>query len=111
MLEFCCNFGGGIIDWKLFVVGGGLGFYFNSVKNLVEIFDGEKGKWIKLLLMKWKCYGCVVVVWKRKFFVVGGCDKSGFDVLEVEVFDLEGYVWLNFFLLFVGYFLCWVKIV
>lgn len=51
------------------------------------------------------------MVWKRKFFVVGGCDKSGFDVLEVEVFDLEGYVWLNFFLLFVGYFLCWVKIV
>lgn len=111
MLEPRCNFGGGIIDRKLLVVGGGSGFYFNSAKNSAEIFDGEKGKWTKLPPMKRKRYGCAAVAWKRKLFVVGGCDKSGTDVLEVEAFDLEGHVWLNFPPLPVGYSLCRAKIV
>lgn len=111
MQEPRCNFGGGIIDRKLLVVGGGSGFYFNSAKNSAEIFDGQKGKWTKLPPMKRKRYGCAAVAWKKKLFVVGGCDKNGSDVLEVEAFDLEGHVWLNFPPIPVGYSLCRAKIV
>lgn len=66
---------------------------------------------MKLFFMRRKCYGCFVVVWKKRLIVVGGCDKNGIDVLDVEVFDLEGYVWFDLFFIFVGYFLCCVKIV
>lgn len=67
---------------------------------MVEMFDGVEGKWKKFLFMWYKWYGCVVVVWKKKMIVVGGCDRKGVDILNVEVFDFEGYVWLDFLLLF-----------
>lgn len=111
MLEQRCNFGGAIIDRKLLVAGGGSAFYFNSAKNTAEMFDGVEGKWTKLPLMRHKRYGCAAVAWKNKVIVVGGCDRSGVDILEVEMFDLERHVWLDFPPLPVGFSLCRAHIV
>ena len=111
MLEPRCNFAGGIIGRKLLVAGGGSGFYFNSAKNSAEIFDGEQGKWTKLPPMRRKRYGCTAVAWKKKLIVVGGCDKNGTDVLDVEAFDLESHMWLDFPPIPVGYSLCRARIV
>ena len=111
MLEQRCNFGGAIIDRKLLVAGGGSAFYFNSAKNTAEMFDGVVGKWTKLPLMRNKRYGCAAVAWKNKVIVVGGCDRSGVDILEVEMFDLQGHVWLDFPPLPVGFSLCRAHIV
>lgn len=106
MLEQRCNFGGAIIDRKLLVVGGGSGFYFNSARNTAEVFDGVKGKWTKLPPMRRKRYGCAAVAWKKKLIVVGGCDRSGVDILDVEVFDFESHVWLELPPMPVGFSLC-----
>lgn len=106
MLEQRCNFGGAIIDRKLLVVGGGSGFYFNSARNTAEVFDGVEGKWTKLPPMRRKRYGCAAVAWKKKLIVVGGCDRSGVDILDVEVFDFESHVWLDLPPMPVGFSLC-----
>lgn len=106
MLEQRCNFGGAVIDRKLLVAGGGTGFYFNSAKNTAEIFDGIEGKWTKLPPMRRKRYGCAAVAWKKKMIVVGGCDKNGDDILEVEMFDLDCHLWLDLPPMPVGFSLC-----
>ncbi|XP_068747938.1 kelch-like protein 3 [Montipora capricornis] len=111
MLEQRCNFAGAIIDRKLLVAGGGSGFYFNSAKHTAEMFDGAEGKWKKLPSMRHKRYGCAAVAWKKKMIVVGGCDRKGVDILNVEVFDPEGHVWLDFPPLPQGFSLCRAHIV
>lgn len=93
MQEPRCNFAGALIRRKLYVAGGGAGFYFNSAKASAEMFDGVTGKWTRLPPMKHKRYGCAAIVWKSKFIVLGGCDKQGVDVLPVEALDLEEKTW------------------
>ena len=88
-----CNFGGAVIGKKLFIAGGGDGFYFNSATDTVECFNGETGKWTYIAAMRHKRYGCSAIEWKGKLMVIGGCDEHGVDIAAVEVYDSTNSEW------------------
>lgn len=101
-----CNFGGAVIGKKLFVVGGGTGFYFNSATDTVECFNGETGKWTFIAAMRHKRYGCTAIEWQGNLTVIGGCDEHGVDIAAVEVYAPTNSEWSELAPLPVGLSLC-----
>lgn len=106
MQQARCNFGGAVIGKKLFLAGGGTGFYFNSATDTAEYFDGETGKWSYIAAMRHKRYGCTAIQWQGKLVVIGGCDEHGVDISAVEVYDATVSEWSELAPLPVGLSLC-----
>ncbi|EKX46449.1 hypothetical protein GUITHDRAFT_138195 [Guillardia theta CCMP2712] len=84
--------GAGVLDGKLYVVGGTVeknGDYLETV----ERYDSETDKWESVAPMSTSRYCCGVAVMKGKLYAVGGVDKRYNKLSSVESFDPTTGAW------------------
>ena len=73
-----------VCDGKIYAIGGK---FLTGVENSVEKFTFFSGLWSSVAKMKHRRWGHSACVLQGKIFVVGGQNKRGQNVTQIECYD------------------------